>query len=178
MLLLVRVTAGVPSDFTCEKCTQLQLLKNRIRELELDELRIIRETEGVIERSYKEVVTPKLQEKGSWVTVRKGKGDRQTVQGSPVAVPLNKKYTILDTVEGDNLLGEGHSGQVSGTEPGPVAQKGKGENRRAIVVGDSIVRGTDRQFCGRERDERMVCCLPGARVHDVSDRVIKILKGK
>eukprot|EP00061_Rhincodon_typus_P000947 g13257.t1 len=104
----VRDTAGVPSDFTCEKCTQLQLLKNRVTELELqlDELWIIREAEGVIERSYREVVTLKVQEKGSWVTVRKGKGNRQTVQGSPVAVPLNKKYTVLDTVAGDDLPGK------------------------------------------------------------------------
>eukprot|EP00061_Rhincodon_typus_P014964 g42369.t1 len=49
--------------------------------LELDELRIIWDAEGVIERSYKEVVNPEGQEKGSWVTVRKGKGNRQTVQG-------------------------------------------------------------------------------------------------
>eukprot|EP00061_Rhincodon_typus_P000203 g10896.t1 len=84
----VRVTTSVPSDFTCKKCIQLQLLTNRVRELELelDELQIIRKAEGVIERSYKEVVTPKVQEKGSRVTVRKGKGNRQTVQGSPVAV--------------------------------------------------------------------------------------------
>eukprot|EP00061_Rhincodon_typus_P007256 g28775.t1 len=124
----VRVTTGVLSDFTCEKCTQLQLLTDRVRELELDELRIIWEGEGVIERSYMEVVTPKVQDKGRWVTVRRGKGDRQTAQGSPVAIPLNNKYTALDTVAGDILPGEGHSGQVSGTEPGPVAQKGRGEN--------------------------------------------------
>eukprot|EP00061_Rhincodon_typus_P012170 g37738.t1 len=87
----VRVTTRVPSDFTCKKCTQLQLLTDRIRELELelDELRIIWQAEGVIHRSYREVVTPKLQDNGSWVTVRKGKGNRQTVQQSPVTVPLN-----------------------------------------------------------------------------------------
>eukprot|EP00061_Rhincodon_typus_P006002 g26172.t1 len=45
----VKVTTGVPADFACEKCTQLQLLTDRVRklELELDELRIIREAEGV-----------------------------------------------------------------------------------------------------------------------------------
>eukprot|EP00061_Rhincodon_typus_P016237 g44344.t1 len=179
----VRVAAGVPSDFTREKCTQLQLLTNHIRELELelelDELRIIQEAEGVIDRSYKVVVTPKVQEKGSWVNVRRGKGNRQTGQGSPVAVPLNNKYTILDTFGGGNdLPGEGHSRQVSGAEPGIVAHKGSGENRRAIVVGDSIVRGKDRWFCEHKRDERMLCCLLGARVHDILDRVFKILKGE
>eukprot|EP00061_Rhincodon_typus_P017463 g46166.t1 len=46
----VRVTTSVPADFIYGKCTQLQLLGNRVREveleLELDELRIIREAEG------------------------------------------------------------------------------------------------------------------------------------
>lgn len=176
----VRVTTSVPTDFICGKCTQLQLLGNRVRELELelDELRIIREAEGVIERSYREVVTPQVQEKSRWVTVRGRKGNRQTVQGSPVAVPLNNKYTVLDTVGGDDLPGVSHGVQVSGTESVPVAQKGRGERRRALVIGDSIVRGTDRRFCGNERDSRLVCCLPGARVRDVSDRVFGILKGE
>eukprot|EP00061_Rhincodon_typus_P005644 g25413.t1 len=110
----VRVTAGIPSDFTCEKCTQLQLLKNRVRkpELELDELRIIREAEGVIERSYREVVTPKLQDEGSWVIVRRGKGDRQIVQGSFVAIPLNNRVRdVLDRVY-RILKGEGQQPEV------------------------------------------------------------------
>ena len=67
--------------------------------------------------------------------------------------------------------------RISITESVPVAQKRRGESRRAIVIGDSIVRGTDRRFCGSERDSRMVCCLPGARVRDVSDRVFRSLKG-
>eukprot|EP00061_Rhincodon_typus_P007720 g29705.t1 len=180
----VRVTISVPSDFTCEKCTQLQLFTARVRELELelelelDELQITWEAEGVIDRCYKEVVAPKLQDIGSWVTVRRGKGNRQIVQGSPVAVPLNNKYTTLDTVDGDDLPGESHSVQISGTEPGSVAQKGRGENSKAIVIGDSMVRATDRRFCDTERDSQMVCYLPGARVRDVSDRVFRILEGR
>eukprot|EP00061_Rhincodon_typus_P009860 g33679.t1 len=54
----VRITTSDPADFTCEKCTQLQQLTDRIRELELepDELRIIREEEGIkvdLDRVYK-----------------------------------------------------------------------------------------------------------------------------
>jgi len=129
----------------------------------------------VIERSYRDIVTPKNE--GSLVTVRSRKGKKQSVQGSPTVVPLNNKYTILDTVGRGDLPGVSHGDRVSGTESGSVAQKGKGENRRAIVMGNSIVRGTDRWICGRERDYQMVCCLPGARVHDISDRVFRILKG-
>eukprot|EP00061_Rhincodon_typus_P001889 g16052.t1 len=73
----VRVNSSDSADFTCGKCTQLQLMKDCVRELELglDEHRIIWEAEVVIEMSYRDIVTPK--NKGSWVTVRKGKGRKQ-----------------------------------------------------------------------------------------------------
>jgi len=61
---------------------------------------------------------------------------------------------------------------------GSVVKKGGTKSTRTIVIGDSIVRGTDRRFCGCERDSRMVCCLPGARVQDVSQRAESILKGE
>jgi len=43
----VRDPTSVFADFTCRKCIQLQLLTDHVRELELelDELRIIREAE-------------------------------------------------------------------------------------------------------------------------------------
>ena len=44
--------------------------------------------------------------------------------------------------------------------------------------GDSIVRGIDRHLCRRKRDSGMVCCLPGARVKDVSERLQGILEGE
>ncbi|XP_072125338.1 transmembrane protein 204 isoform X3 [Mobula birostris] len=84
-------------------------------------------------------------------------------------------FTVLDTVGGDDRPGVSHGGRASGTVSDPVVQKGGTEKRRAVVIGDSIVRGADRRFCGREKDTRMVCCLPGARVRDVSDRVHDIL---
>lgn len=34
---------------------------------------------------------------------------------------------------------------------------------RAILLGYSSVRGTDRRLCGSKQDSRMVCCFPGAR---------------
>jgi len=48
----------------------------------------------------------------------------------------------------------------------------------AIVIGDSIARGIDRCFCGCKPDSRLVCCLSGARVKDVSERLQDILKGE
>ena len=128
--------ASAPAEYTCRKCTHLQLLQDRVAELELelDELRIIREAEGVIDRSFREVATPKTGDR--WVTVR-GNGKKQSVQGPPAVVPLSNKYTALDTCGGDDLPGVSNGVQPSGTESAPVAQKGRGERSRAVVIGDS-----------------------------------------
>jgi len=118
---------SLPEVHICARCVELQLLRDRVRELELrlDDLSLIRENEKLIERSYRQVVTPGPREEDTWVTVRKGKGhvsestpvvvplnskgwvtDRreegreQSVMGSPVVVPLQNKYTVLDTVGG------------------------------------------------------------------------------
>jgi len=72
---------------------------------------------------------------------------------------------------GDGLSGENtSSSQACGTTTGSAVEQGQAKSKRVIV------RGTDRRFCGRERHTRMVCCLPGARVLDVSEQVRGILK--
>ncbi|XP_062896362.1 uncharacterized protein LOC134342314 [Mobula hypostoma] len=169
---------SLPDVYICAKCIELQLLRDRVTELELqlDDLRLVRESEEVIERSGRQVVTPGPREADKWVTVRRGKGKRKVMGSTPAAVPLNNRYSCLSTVGGDSLPGGSDSGPASGTESGPVAQKGRARKRRAVVIGDSIVRGSNRRFCGRSPETRMVVCLPGARVWDISDRVQDILK--
>ena len=150
-------------------------LEVRVRELELEleELRIIREAEAAFDKSYREIVTPKRE---AWVTARRDK--KQSVQRSPVAVPLQNRYSVLDAVAEEDSTEVNQGVQVLGGEPVLDAQVGKGRKSRVLVIGDSMVKGTDRRFCGKERDSRLVCCLPGARVNDVSDRVFDILKGE
>lgn len=38
---------------------------------------------------------------------------------------------------------------------------------RAIVIGDLLVRRTDKRFYGNKHGSRMACDLPGAKVQDV-----------
>eukprot|EP00061_Rhincodon_typus_P008233 g30665.t1 len=132
----IREQSSVPANYICTKCDQLQLLTERVVQLEkqLDTLRCIQEAERVIDTSFKEVVTSQVQA-DRWVTARRG-------------------------------VSCGYS---------PFKQGGA-KSRRVIVLGDSIVRGTDRSFCGCERDSRTVCCLTGARILDVSEQVWDILK--
>ena len=168
---------NIPADYICNKCIRLQLLEARVTELqlEIDGLRSIREAEKVIDCSYKEINTPKTI--GKWETKRKT-GKKQIVQGSPEEVTLSNSYSLLDAGEGDDLQEVSSGVQVSGTESVPVAKKVRGEKSGTVLIGDSLVRGTDRRFCGRNRDTRWVCCLPGARVSDVSERISQVLKGE
>ncbi len=64
----------------------------------------------------------------------------------------------------------------SGTEE--VVQTEKVTRKRTIVMGDSMVRRIERRFCGRDKDKRMVCCFPGAKIRDIRDRVSDTLKGE
>ena len=42
------------------------------------------------------------------------------------------------------------------------------EKRNVVVIGDSVVRGIDTVLCDQDRESRRLCCLPGARVQDIS----------
>ena len=65
------------------------------------------------------------------------------------------------------------------TDRGTVVQEAiqeGGAKRQVVVVGDSIIRGIDSILCKPDQESRMVCCLPGARVRDISDRLERILE--
>lgn len=171
-------TITLPNGHTCTGCTGMQHLKDQIKEMELqlDDQHLVRESEEVIDLTYREIMTPRPEGSGKWVTVRGGMKNARRVESTPEATTISNRYIVLDAVEGDDLTEDGHSHRITGTEPGTVLQKGK--KRNAVVIGDSIVRGTDRRFCEPDRYTRMVCCLPGARVRDVSNRVQSILRGE
>ncbi|CAM5095768.1 unnamed protein product [Natator depressus] len=48
--------------------------------------------------------------------------------------------------------------------------------RRVVVVGDSLLRGTESSICHPDQENREVCCLPGARIHDVMERLPRLIK--
>ncbi|KAF7243933.1 Replicase polyprotein 1a [Varanus komodoensis] len=45
-----------------------------------------------------------------------------------------------------------------------------------IVVGDSLLRGTEAAVCRPNLEAREVCCLPGARIWHVMDRVERLVR--
>ena len=50
------------------------------------------------------------------------------------------------------------------------------KDRRVIVVGDSLLRGTEGPICRPDPTRREVCCLPGARVRDVARKLPNLVR--
>lgn len=55
--------------------------------------------------------------------------------------------------------------------------KDKGKNRQILVVGDSIIRGTERALCQKDPYCQTVCCLPSSRVRDIVNCMDRLLDG-
>lgn len=49
------------------------------------------------------------------------------------------------------------------------------KDRRVIVVGDSLLQGTEGPICRPDPTRREVCCLPGARVRDISKKISRLI---
>jgi len=49
------------------------------------------------------------------------------------------------------------------------------KKRRVIVIGDSLLRGTEGPICRPDPSHREVCCLPGARVRDVAKKLLDLV---
>ena len=48
------------------------------------------------------------------------------------------------------------------------------KERRVIVVGDSLLRGTEEAICWPDHIRREVCCLPGEQVRDISRKLLSL----
>ncbi|XP_060129222.1 uncharacterized protein LOC132591937 [Zootoca vivipara] len=63
---------------------------------------------------------------------------------------------------------------LEGTAHGRIPTKPM--KRRVVVIGDSLLRGTEAVICGPDKMSREVCCLPGAKIKDVTERLQGIIK--
>ena len=105
VLWLCNLLPSLPEVHICAGCVELWLLRDRVRELELqfEAIRLVRENEEVIDRRYRQVVTPGPHEEGKWFTVRKGKS--QVVESTPVVLPLkNKDHRTIENYSSETDL--------------------------------------------------------------------------
>ena len=191
--MYARMELQLQTAYRCDRCKQVALLEAQVRELE-ERIATLRRLDN-LERSLllaKQAVNgvdvevggeSEDENIGSWVTVARGNGrGSQKRKASPGFVHPNKfaklsedvrvsvsEFATLDDTATPN------SRESSSSSPG-----GEGivsRPRQVVVIGDSIIRRTDRIVCRPDRFNRMVCCLPGARVRHVVDRVDKLLGG-
>ena len=174
------------SDHICSKCWLLEELRLKIDELEseLQTLRHIQEGESYLDTLFQVAVTPSriasvdsVSDQGqSGVTASEaGRGIQSLEIEEPQLLTLSNRSEVLapcmDEEEGcrEDVLTD-HCTVVQ------EAIREGGAKRQVVVVGDSIIRGIDSILCKPDRESRMVCCLPGARVRDISDRLERILE--
>ena len=50
------------------------------------------------------------------------------------------------------------------------------KERRVVVMGDSLLRGTEGPICRPDPSHQEVCCLPGARVRDRTRKIPKLVR--
>ncbi|CAJ0932654.1 unnamed protein product, partial [Ranitomeya imitator] len=70
------------------------------------------------------------------------------------------------------------SKKEKGTQQQVTAKSTAKKQRRVVVVGDSLLRGTEAAICRPDITAREVCCLPGAMIKDVTNRIPKLFNSK
>ena len=91
-------------------------------------------------------------------------------------MPLRNSYAALE-LEGLGEVDVGESPSVQerlpkASQSAPrFAPPSVRKKRRAVVIGDSLLRGTEGLICLSDPSHREVCCLPGAQVRDVARNI-------
>ena len=50
------------------------------------------------------------------------------------------------------------------------------KKRRTVIIGDSLLKGTEGPICHSNLSHRKVCCPPGAWVRDVARNITRLVK--
>ncbi|XP_073198747.1 uncharacterized protein [Lepidochelys kempii] len=191
------------SDFVCTKCKLVSILEEKIEGLEqqITTLRCIRETEDFLDKSQDmllraqsskdlEQVAQRSQEASeeAWqhVTSRRRRGN---VRVPATRTQVTNRFHVLST----GTIAESGPDDMSGgrkqketplvgrhemhcPEMGGSTTTTPKRRRRVVVVGDSLLQGTESSICRPDRENREVCCLPGAKIRDVTERLPRLIK--
>ncbi|XP_053857559.1 uncharacterized protein LOC128820755 [Vidua macroura] len=110
---------------------------------------------------------------GSGYLLKEGGNNKNSSQPPlPSQVPLQIRYDPLDLESQPDGLEENYLPSEPPRYDSSVRQITTSDikkERRVIVVGDSLLRGTEGPICRPDPPHREVCCLPGARVRDITE---------
>ena len=204
-LSLMTEGSGDTSCVRCDRVDDLLGLVAELKE-EVERLRSIRECEREIDwwtrtlpslRQRQQREAPQeaevplppchgaggdLRDEGEWIQVPARGGRRVPSRSpSPSQLPLRNRYGALeleDQVNEDQGVGEALSREVprlSRAAPRILTASEK-RKRRVIVVGHSLLKGTEGPICRPDPSHREVCCLPGARVKDITGELLGLVR--
>ncbi|KFQ57597.1 hypothetical protein N334_03560, partial [Pelecanus crispus] len=123
-----------------------------------------------------------LRDEGEWKQVPARGGRRiPSRPPSPSQLPLHNSYGALE-LEGQ-ASGEGGEGEgparglpKANQSPPRITTAPVKKKRRVIVVGDSLLQGTEGPICHPDPSHRDGCSLPGAWVRDVTMKLPDLLR--
>ncbi|KFR02209.1 hypothetical protein Y956_05133, partial [Nipponia nippon] len=193
-------------DTTCVRCEQVGDLLSMVAELkeEVARLRSIRECEREInwwshplpslrrarqmEASRGEAPLPSCHQAeggdprdgGGWMQIPAQRSRRILSRPtSPPQVPLHNRYEALELEgqEDEDTDSDPSKGMTGGNQSAPRIKPATGKKkRRVIVIGNSLRRGTEGPICRPDPSHGEVCCLPGARIRDITRKLPRLVK--
>ncbi|XP_068784552.1 uncharacterized protein [Struthio camelus] len=95
---------------------------------------------------------------------------RRKALAPPQDLPLKNKFSTLQAEEELGMASREATGLTD-----PVLCGNTWKKRRVIVVGDSLLQRTEAPIYRPDLLSREVCCLPGARIRDVMERLPRLV---
>uniref|UniRef100_A0A8D2L091 SGNH hydrolase-type esterase domain-containing protein n=1 Tax=Varanus komodoensis TaxID=61221 RepID=A0A8D2L091_VARKO len=175
--------------YTCPRCKLVTLLEEEVRCLRAERaLRAPREQPPSGQRVEGEATGGAAAETWRHVIHRR----RRPAHPPPspgTNLELGNRFSLLGEAGAEEALGDQQDPQP-GMTSGKGAAAGEARARarpptstrkvrqRVIVVGDSLLRGTEAVVCRPNLKTREVCCLPGACIRHVKDRVKRLVRSR
>ena len=159
--------------FRCGKCRKVEVLEAQLAaiKIELEEARdraagsaaVVSEGEDSVGQAEgeQEGAEDEGRQRGTGGSLGEDREEHEWVRG--------QRDADIESVVGEETAREDRA-QRSGEGEGSRGEMGE-VHREAVVIGSSIVRKTDRVFCGADREHRVRVCLPGAKIRDVEERI-------
>ena len=124
-----------------------------------------------------------LNEKSEWREIH-GRGSRRTPSlptMSPTPVPLkNRSEVLVEEGQSNEDVDDGQSTPEMSPQlewcTARITTTTPRKKRRVMVVGDSFLRRTEGPICRVDPPHREVCCLPGARLKDITRKLPRLIQ--
>ncbi|CAJ0950869.1 unnamed protein product [Ranitomeya imitator] len=162
----------------CKNCSVSicpRICKVLLNRLALQKLNDRTEASLLVTEDEKSVREPPKADEWKHVTKR----SKKTMEKSPTTQLKNRYQIFVEDEDGtpkDEAIPA--SKKEKGTQQQVTAKSTAKKQRRVVVVGDSLLRGTEAAICRPDITAREVCCLPGAMIKDVTDRIPKLFSSK